>query len=309
MRAVELSRLTEVAVGIYEGPRYSPATVGRVRMVLRQLEECGCRTTEDLTTATMVRYCESLRCRGVTNPNTVNGYLSAIAAVCTLAVEEGWLDKPPTWRRVRLPPLEMVKNAPPEYDQLCELLARLGRKRTWPGRRLAALAWTISLTGPRLREALYAPLEDLSLERAQLKIDPKRQPTKRLKTLTSARTLPLPAALVDVLARWVPDAGSTWLFPGVRQRGPWDGGPHGSRPIDALQTAALEVGIAHITWHALRHAYGTFALTEWGVPLWVVQAVMGHASIRTTEHYLHHRRSLAKMAAAMQGITIPRTIR
>lgn len=42
----------------------------------------------------------------------------------------------------------------------------------------------------------------------------------------------------------------------------------------------------HITSHCLRHSFATHSL-ESGVPVHVVQALMGHASIETTESYLH----------------------
>jgi integrase/recombinase XerC len=271
-------------------------------MVLEQLQALGLTSTAELTTTNMVAYVAHLEAAGVTNPNTVNGYLSAASAVCTFAIEEGLLDRPPVWRRVRPVPAPMVKNLPPDYDDFCRLLASVGARADWVGRRLAALVWTVSLTGMRLREALYAHVDDLG--RGRLRIDPRRQRTRRLKTIGSARDVPLPPVLDDLLARWLPDAGPIWLFPGIRRKGPWDGGSANSRPLGQLQAAAAEAGIGHVTWHGLRHAYGTFALSEWQVPLWVVREVMGHGSLRTTEGYLHLRNA-RKITAAVQGIAVP----
>jgi integrase len=260
-------------------------------MVLKHLAELGVMSTSDLTTGTMVRYVSFLGDRGVTNHNTVNGYLSTLAAACTYAIEEGWLDRPPIWRRVRMRPTPMVKNVPPDPGELAELLAHLDRKTDWAGRRLCGMAWTVSLTGCRLGEAGYGWIEDLDLEREEYRVNPLRHPRSVAKTEASERVIPLPAVLVEVLRRWLPFAGEgPWLFPGTKRRGPWMGGQVGDRPLGHLQAAAKEVGIERITWHSLRHAYATFAL-EQGIPAWVVQQVLGHTDLRTTEGYLRLRNS------------------
>lgn len=57
-----------------------------------------------------------------------------------------------------------------------------------------------------------------------------------------------------------------------------------------LEVAARSAGVAALTSHALRHTYGTVtlrALMRAGQGLRELQQRMGHASIRTTERYLH----------------------
>ena len=54
-----------------------------------------------------------------------------------------------------------------------------------------------------------------------------------------------------------------------------------------IKEAAIKCGIPKkITSHCLRHSFATHSL-ENGVPIHVVQRLMGHASIETTETYLH----------------------
>ena len=45
-------------------------------------------------------------------------------------------------------------------------------------------------------------------------------------------------------------------------------------------------GCQHITIHAFRHMACTYALTA-GAPINVVQNMLGHANIKTTEGYIH----------------------
>lgn len=54
-----------------------------------------------------------------------------------------------------------------------------------------------------------------------------------------------------------------------------------------IKNAAIRAGIEkRITSHCLRHSYATHSL-ENGVPIHVLQKLMGHTSIETTESYLH----------------------
>ncbi len=54
-----------------------------------------------------------------------------------------------------------------------------------------------------------------------------------------------------------------------------------------IKHAADACGFAkHVTSHCLRHSYATHSI-ENGVPIHVVQAIMGHANIETTQRYLH----------------------
>src|ERR1700677_1214048 len=98
------------------------------------------------------------------------------------------------------------------------------------------------------------------------------------------RQVMLAEPLRDVLAAyWRWKRPTDWLFPG---RNP-------DRPIAtnsvfrACEKAARKAGISKpIHPHSLRHAFATHLLDE-GVNLLVIQALLGHAHLKTTARYLH----------------------
>jgi integrase len=77
-------------------------------------------------------------------------------------------------------------------------------------------------------------------------------------------------------------AASERLF--LRDNGePW-GKNHQARQ---LRDAAIKAKLDGVSFHTLRHTYGSFLAAE-GVPLQVIAAALGHSDTRTTEkHYAH----------------------
>jgi site-specific recombinase XerD len=81
--------------------------------------------------------------------------------------------------------------------------------------------------------------------------------------------------------------GGVYLFPGNKPTRPISPGT----VRDALRKGIKKAGISkRITMHGLRHSFATHLL-ESGTDIRVIQALLGHASIRTTMRYTQVSRS------------------
>jgi integrase/recombinase XerD len=98
------------------------------------------------------------------------------------------------------------------------------------------------------------------------------------------RLVPISSRAEEAVARWLQHVPkpSPWLFPGGKK--------HLSRVrlFQLVRQMAADAGIApeRISPHVLRHAFATHLLAG-GADLRVLQALLGHADIATTQIYTH----------------------
>jgi integrase/recombinase XerD len=174
------------------------------------------------------------------------------------------------------------------------------------GIRDQALLELLYAAGLRVSEALTLDRQDLSLEGGYVRVVGKGD---------RERLVPVGDVAVDALRRYLEEVRPAWLEraalgPATRRRGARAGG--GSRDVAdalprggplflsirgqrlgrmaawrAIRAAALRAGIReHVTPHTLRHSFATHLL-QGGADLRVVQELLGHASITTTQLYTH----------------------
>jgi site-specific recombinase XerD len=139
-----------------------------------------------------------------------------------------------------------------------------------------ALLMTQYAGGLRISEACRLRPEDIDSKRMVIHVRDGKGARDRY-TVLSSRLL---AFLRDYFRKHRPDG---WLFPGGTAAG--HASPETSRKV--FHAAVAAAGISKkITPHVLRHCFATHLL-ESGVDISVVQALLGHGSLRATEVYTH----------------------
>jgi len=129
--------------------------------------------------------------------------------------------------------------------------------------------------GLRISEATALPISAIDSQQRLLRVMGKGD---------KERAVPLPGSLLKPMREfWKTHRHPQWLFPSNT----------GLRPLakktayrafnQAREIARLDV---RLTPHVLRHSYAT-RLIEKGTPLPVVQCLLGHGSIRSTQRYTH----------------------
>jgi site-specific recombinase XerD len=114
-------------------------------------------------------------------------------------------------------------------------------------------------------------------------IDAKQGTLRLIGKGNKERQVPLPLPILNVVRRaWTTHRNRQWVFATAAE------GQHLCvRTLRAaFHGACAEAGISGLTPHSLRHAFAT-RLLERGIELRLVQILLGHSSIRTTEIYTH----------------------
>jgi integrase/recombinase XerD len=154
------------------------------------------------------------------------------------------------------------------------------------GPRDAALLELLYAAGLRISEALRLDLEDLSFDGQFVRVIGKGD---------HERLVPVGAVALEALRVWLDGARAELIA--AHHVEPIRGGPvfvadRGQRLARqqawaAVKRAAARAGIrAHVSPHTLRHSFATHLL-EGGADLRIVQEMLGHASISTTQLYTH----------------------
>jgi integrase/recombinase XerD len=227
-------------------------------------------------------YFADLGARGL-SPATAARRRSALRQFYRFVLGEGWRDDDPS-RRVAAPkagrPLPKVLSR----DAVLRLIAAAAAKDGAQGLRLACMIELLYASGLRISELLNLPLAALARDPAFLMVKGKGG-KERLAPLNDAARTAVKAYL-EVRPQFLPKGvkESPWLFPS-RGKG---GKLTGRRVSQLLEDAAIAAGIDRetVSPHVLRHAFATHLL-EGGADLRVIQTLLGHADIATTQIYTH----------------------
>lgn len=199
------------------------------------------------------------------------------------ALGEGWRADDPS-RRLDAPKQGRSLPKTLSRDEIEALLTAAGAADSTAGLRLITLVEMAYASGLRVSELLALRVEAVRRDPAYLIVRGKGG-KERLTPLNSAAREAIKVWLDARDAARKPNApDSVWLFPSHGKSGHLT--PR--RFAQLLDQAAVTAGIdpARVSPHVLRHAFATHLL-EGGADLRVVQTLLGHADISTTQIYTH----------------------
>lgn len=208
---------------------------------------------------------------------------SSVRQFYRFALAEGWRTDDPS-RRLDAPKQGRPLPKSLSRDEIDRLLAAAAARDAAAGLRLVALVELAYASGLRVSELLGLKVEAVRRDPAYLIVRGKGG-KERLAPLNPAARAALKAWLTARDARRKPEApDSPWLFPSSGRSGHLT--PR--RFAQLLDEAAVAAGLdpARVSPHVLRHAFATHLL-EGGADLRVVQTLLGHADIATTQIYTH----------------------
>jgi integrase/recombinase XerD len=243
------------------------------------------RRGRDLGTAgpeDMEAYFRSLSDRGLA-ATTAARRRSAVRQLFRFVLGEGWRADDPT-RRVEAPrggrPLPKILTR----DEMLRLIEAASARDGAGGARLAAMVELLYASGLRVSELIALPLAPFLQEPAYLIVKGKGG---------KERLAPLNDAARAAVRAYIPQRGafmpkgvkaSPWLFPSRGHGGRLTTRRFAQLLNDAAGTAGIDP--AKVSPHVLRHAFATHLL-EGGADLRIVQTLLGHADIATTQIYTH----------------------
>lgn len=244
----------------------------------------GDRPVGSITAYHVEQYKAHLRRRGL-SPKTINNRLNILNTCLRTAYE--WLDirrTPPKIARLKCPPPKT------DYLSLDECGLLLSRATGV----LREMLLTALRTGMRRGEIIGLQWSSIDWQTQHIIVRHSFcEYTNELSTTKSNREryIPIDAELYGALCNRRRDTG--YVFVDRYRR-------HFSGKQLALQLKRLckTVGLRSIGWHTLRHTFASH-LTMKGVPLNIVQALLGHSAITTTMRYAHVAPSTLRIAIGM----------
>lgn len=248
--------------------KLSPSTRRNYLLYCRKFAAHYSRSPEELGEVEIREYLLHLIQVEQVSYATYRQNLAALKFLYTVTLSQPWVVE-------RIPFPRHRRNHFPEVlrqDQLGALFAALRRLK------YRALLMTCYAAGLRISEACQLRIDDIDSQRMVLRIRYAKGSKQRYTVLS-------PRLLQALREYWKRERPTEWLFPGQGKSGTVS--PDTVRQV--FRRACDEVGLGKwCTPHTLRHSFATHLL-EQGTDLVVIQALLGHASIKTTSGYTHVR--------------------
>jgi site-specific recombinase XerD len=178
-----------------------------------------------------------------------------------------------TWEVERIP---FPRHQPPRLPKILNTDQLLALFQALRSPKYRAILMTCYSAGLRLREVCRLRIEDIDSSRMVIYVREGKGNKERYTVLS-------PRILHMLRVYWKLYRPTTWLFPGRTKEG------HicNDSVRQVFSKARVQAGLGKwCTPHTLRHCFATHLLDA-GSDLVVIQALLGHGSIRTTSVYTH----------------------
>jgi integrase/recombinase XerD len=201
--------------------------------------------------------------KSVKNPRTVNRKLSSINAFFDFCIKSRFINDKPKLKLSKIP-----KNLPKflEYEDLQNALKDI-KTKSWIGKRDYAFILFLYASGARVSEALSAKVSDI--EDGWLKIMNAKGDKQRM--------VPLAKVALEALEEYLNSRKIFSEYIWINYKG---------EKLSRISAFKIVKKVLNVSPHVLRHSYAT-ALILGGADLRVVQELLGHSSINTTQIYTH----------------------
>jgi integrase/recombinase XerD len=274
----------------------SPATIAAYGTDLRDFASAVSRAADGRrwggSVDPAVSYLGSRKRRGVAGarelaPTSLRRRAASIRGFYRFCFGEGLIEVDVA-SRLDLPRQPRLLPDPLTPEEVVRLIESAAAPEEPPNRalRTRALLELLYAAGLRIGEALGLDREDVSLDGAFVRVIGKGD---------RERLVPIGDEAIEWLRRWL-DEGRPELLARSHVSPPRGGplflGDRGGRLArqqawSTVRAASIRAGISsRVTPHTLRHSFATHLL-EGGADLRIVQELLGHASISTTQLYTH----------------------
>ena len=206
---------------------------------------------------------------GFENGYTLNRKLSSINSFFAFCHEEEWRDEAPRVKHSKLP-ASLPKFL--EYENILSGIECV--PDGWIGLRDKAFILFLYASGARAGEALAAKISDI--EDGWLKIRSAKGDKERM--------VPLAAKALDALWRYLGERPFKSEYLWINYRG---------GKLSRIFAFKITVKYLGVSPHTLRHSFAT-SLVLGGADLGIVQELLGHVSISTTQIYTHIKKQNLK---------------
>lgn len=246
-------------------------------------EEKGIMQVEQATREDIVDFENALFARGLA-PSTVDRRISVLKGFYRFLVREGYLTTTPT-ALIKLPKTPEKLPDVLTIDQITQMLSE-PVKPTPTAKRDRAILEVLYGCGLRVSECVGLSLANLVLEEGYFRVFGKGG---------KERFVPISGAALRSLVIYLNEGRPQLVRSNVNNDGAVFLNARGGRLTrqsvhSVVARAGLVIGVKNLHPHTLRHSFATHLL-EGGADLRVIQELLGHADISTTQIYTHVNRA------------------